>query len=198
MTSDDTCVRAPARLLTAVCDVPPPAGIAPKSPPRRVADTQRQQLLVRVRRRLASLRERPPCGDRFSEAHERDPERAGPEHQDHAGVRQRHARQPGGMAPTVSTPIAFNPSRAEAAIPRITAASGDGARGTYREMRSMTPIVTVARTRVGGDVWGRAAIRWTDGLKYGSLVQVQPKQLGYLVHDDHDANPGFESSEHGL
>jgi hypothetical protein len=37
VTSDATGVRAPARALTAVCDVPPPDGIAAKSPPARLA-----------------------------------------------------------------------------------------------------------------------------------------------------------------
>ena len=37
VTSVASCVRAPARRFTAVCDVPPPDGIAPKRPPPALA-----------------------------------------------------------------------------------------------------------------------------------------------------------------
>ena len=37
VTSEAFCVRPPTERTTAVCDVPPPAGIAPKKAPEKLA-----------------------------------------------------------------------------------------------------------------------------------------------------------------
>ena len=46
VTSSATWVRAPAWRLTAVWDVPPPDGMAPRNAPRRVRDSRREQLPI--------------------------------------------------------------------------------------------------------------------------------------------------------
>ena len=93
VTSSASCVRAPARRLTAVCVVPPPAGIAPKTAPPAFASPVASQLLVRPGLRLLARREGAPGGDRLGEAHQRDAQGAGPELRDEREVREGEGRQ---------------------------------------------------------------------------------------------------------
>ena len=93
VTSEAFCDRPPAARTTAVCEAPPPPGIAPNSAPPRLAAP------VATSSRLASMGGSSRAGkgathrDRFGETHQRHPER--PRHQllDQRKIRQRERRE---------------------------------------------------------------------------------------------------------
>ena len=58
VTREVRCVRPPAARTTAVCDVPPPAGIAPDSATGEVARADGDQLAIGIDRRIAGAGER--------------------------------------------------------------------------------------------------------------------------------------------
>jgi hypothetical protein len=107
--------------LTAVCEVPPPAGIAPKSPPTTLP-AERHQLLVRRRPRLARLTEGAPGGDGLGELINAMPSAAGHTvRADRSG-----AVKPGRPADVADRlqPRCANPNSAEAAMAAPMARSG--------------------------------------------------------------------------
>ena len=100
--------RPPAACTTAVCDVPPPAGIAPNRAPARFAAPVATSSAIGVDRRIRRRGEGAPGGDRLGEAHQRDAERT------RCAAAATSARsgsvsdgRPCGISPTVDTPSAF-------------------------------------------------------------------------------------------
>lgn len=87
VTSEAVCVRPPAALTTPVCEVPPPAGMAPKQGAAEICCPRRDQLAVGVDGRVAGADERPTRGDAFGEAHQGDAERTRQERLDQGGIR---------------------------------------------------------------------------------------------------------------
>ena len=111
-------MRAPAARLTAVCDVPPPAGMAPEERAgRRCARPVASSSRFGARRRLAAAREGTPGGDGLGEAHQRDAERRRPELRARRDVGQGERRQARGMWPTSSTPEGLQAEQADAGDP---------------------------------------------------------------------------------
>ena len=93
MTSDAFCVRPPTARTTAVCDVPPPAGMAPKKAPDRLAaPVARSSRSARIGGSDGSG-EGAAGGDRFGEAHQGDADRPGQQLHHKIGVGQRDRRQ---------------------------------------------------------------------------------------------------------
>src|SRR5262249_54074416 len=87
-----TCVRAPAFRLTAVCEVPPPPGIAPNRPPTTFAAPVATSSWFGPGRR--GRRETPAGGDRLREAHERHGYGRGPERLEERRIRPHERREP--------------------------------------------------------------------------------------------------------
>ena len=93
VTSDAFCVRPPTARTTAVCDVPPPAGMAPKKAPARLAAPVASSSRFGSIGGSARRGEGAPGGNRFGEAHQRDAERARQHLPGEGEVGQRHRRQ---------------------------------------------------------------------------------------------------------
>ena len=197
VTSDALCVRPPAARTTAVCDVPPPAGIAPNSAPPRLAAP------VATSSRLASIGGSPgranarPAAIDLGEAHQRDAERA---RQRAAATSARSGSvidgSPCGIWPTVETPSACRPKNHDAAMPPPTATSGAGECGHRRSMPTSTTSVAAATASVSNEVSGRCC---SDAEQVGEealLGDVDAEQLGHLVEHDHEADAGLEAGQH--
>ena len=148
VTSEAFCVRPPTARTTAVCEVPPPAGIAPNKAPRQIRGAGRHQLPVGGDRGVARRRKRPPGGDRFGKAHQGDAQRPGQQlpHQVEARQRQRGQRLRNGARrlrrPTSagrkttkprSRPPTTNSGADECGFSRSSHQQGDQRRGGNRD-----------------------------------------------------------------
>ena len=152
VTISASCVRAPARRLTAVWDVPPPEGMAPRRAPAAfpspVASSSRLALgggsSVRAKARPAAtvsvklIRAMPMAPDQRAS----DIEKSGSVSEE----------KPFGMWPTTSTPRAFSPSRPAPAMPAATATSGAGTRGKKCSRPTRIAIMATATASVTTDV----------------------------------------------
>ena len=202
VTSAASCVRAPARRFTAVCDVPPPAGMAPKRPPTRVGERRSRAAPGWRRRAARRSREGAAGGDGLGEAHQRDAERAparAARTSDEVGQRERRQAARDRARPS-STPEAPEPSSAEPAMPAATATSGAGsarqrsARGRPGA-RSWRPPTASVGSRASAA--GARTIASTF-CEEAALVEVDAEQLRHLVEDDHEPDAGLEADEHRL
>ena len=126
VTRPATWVFAPARRFTAVCDAPPPAGIAPSRPPAALASAGRDQLAVRRGRGSPGAANARPTAMVSVKLMSAMPAAAGHicsdeieigQHERRQLLRHRADRGHAGLA---------QPERAEAAIARPIATSGTG------------------------------------------------------------------------
>ncbi len=92
VTSWAICERAPARRFTAVCDIPPPDGIAPKNAPARLPPPVASSSRL-ARGSGSSLAQRAADGDRLGETHQGDAACARPHLTDQREVGQGQVRE---------------------------------------------------------------------------------------------------------
>ena len=145
-------LRAPAFRLTAVCDVPPPEGMAPRSAPaafpRPVAKSSR---LARGAGSSLRAKARPAAtvSVKLISAMPRAPAQRPPARETSGSTTD---GKPVGMWPTSSTPRAFRPSSDAPPIPAATATSGAGNRGKKRARPSRIATVATVTASVGSEV----------------------------------------------
>ena len=196
VTREVRCERPPAALTTAVCEAPPPAGIAPVSAPARLlAPTATSS-------RFASTGGSPGWAKARAEAIDSVklisaiPAAAGASWMMSERSGSVIDGSPWGILPMVETPSAARPKNHDAAMPRPTATSGAGAFGQSRSIATSTTSVATRHAerqqRGLGDVLGDAQQVGKEAL----LGDVGAEQLGYLVEHDHQADAGLEAGEH--
>src|SRR5712675_2047102 len=93
VTSDAFWVRPPTERTTAVCDVPPPAGMAPKKAPEKFAAPVASNSRLGLMGGSGCLANARPRGDRLSKTHQGDAEGPGQQLQDQAEARKRDRGQ---------------------------------------------------------------------------------------------------------
>ena len=93
VTRDAICVCPPTARTTAVCEVPPPAGMAPNKAPARLAATSCKKFAVGLDGRLRWGCKGSAGGDRFGKAHQCDAKRAGQELLDEVETGQGNRRE---------------------------------------------------------------------------------------------------------
>ena len=154
MTSSANCVRAPARRLTAVCEVPPPDGMAPRSAPPAFASPVAANSWFGRRcgsSLVAKARPAAIVSVKLISAMPRAPGQSCATSEKSGKVKD---GRPRGISPTVSTPWACNPNRRTLAIAMATTISGAGARGKKCSSPINRRIMTIPTARVGSDVSG--------------------------------------------
>ena len=156
----------------------------------------RDQLAVRVDRRIFRPREGAARRDRLGEAHERDPERARREVRDQGGIRQRERRESLRNQADRRDAERLQAEVPGRRIPPPTATSGAGEWGQRRSMPIRTSSVAAGHgerdPRGLGDVAGHAE----DVAEEPLLGDVDPEELRHLVEHDHEADAGLEAREH--
>ena len=198
VTSDAVCDRPPAARTTAVCEVPPPAGIAPKSaPPRLAAPVASSSRFARIGG-SPGRGEGAPRRDRLGEAHQRDAERARQQRFDQREVRQRERRQSlRNQADRRDTHARRRPKNHDAAMPPPTATSGAGACGHRRSMPISTSSVAAATASVMQRRLGHVMRDAEQVAEEALLRDVDAEQLRHLVQHDHEPDPRLEARQHG-
>ena len=148
VTSDAFCVRPPTARTTAVCDVPPPAGMAPKKAPAKfaapVASSSRLGL-IGGSVWMANARPAAIVSVKLIRAM---PSAPGSNCSTKLGVGSVIDGSDCGMSPTVATPAAPRPNNHDAAIPPATTASGAGEWGLTRSMARSRSSATTPMVRV--------------------------------------------------
>jgi len=178
VTSDAFCVRPPAARTTAVCDVPPPDGIAPNTAPARLlAPTATSSRLASTGGSPGAANARPAAivSVKLISA---IPAAAG--NSCKASDRSGNVTEPipCGMWPTIETPSASRPSAHAAAIPRPTAASGAGDRGHRRSIATRMTSVATATASVSSEVSAMCCATLSRSGKKPCLVMWVPRSLG--------------------
>ncbi len=178
VTSSATCVRAPARRLTAVWDVPPPAGMAPKKAPpalaRPVARSSRLGLSsgssVRANARPAAI-----VSVKLMRAMPRAPGQSRPASERSGSTGD---GRPAAIFPMASTPRASSPRRAIAAIPAATTTSGAGTLGRKCSNARSSAMVPTPTRSVGQEVSGMLRKRAARLRKKPVLGKWTPRSFG--------------------
>ena len=200
VTSAASCVRAPASRFTAVCEVPPPAGIAPRNAPPAFARPVASSSRFACGARLAALGERAPGRDRLGEAHQRDAQRRRPESLRSArGPAGRGTADPVGTWPTVCHAVGpagrADSWRRSRRRPRSAAPAraGSGARSPpgWRSSRRRPPP-SPATSRECPVTMARRL--WRND----PLAKVDAQQLRNLIQHDDESDPRLESDQHRL
>jgi len=157
-----------------------------------------KKLGIGSQRRLVALDERARGGDRFGEAHERDTERAGPQLLSEVKVGHGEGRD---------TRRDRSDERHAVALEREQADRRNGGRDDHEGRGPAGPqFLDDHESGNGQDACCERCERrvgqiQTDGLdvvKEGALLEVDAEDLGQLIDDDHDADAGLESDQHGL
>ena len=178
VTRDAFCVRPPTARTTAVCDVPPPAGMAPKKAPARLAaPVARSSRLALIGGSDGAAKARPAAivSVKLIRAMPIAPGSSCTTRSGAGSVIEGSAR---GMRPTVATPTALRPANQDTAMPAPTTTSGAGECGQTRSMirsstRAATPIARVTR-----EVSGRCWTRLSTSRRKPSFVMWMPNSFG--------------------
>ena len=158
VTSSANCVRAPALRFTAVCDVPPPAGIAPNSPPPTFASPIASSSRF-ARGRGSSAAENARAAAMLSvKLMSAMPTAAGQSSATSASCGQTQLGSPRGTLPIVVMPALGRSSKPQIAMPAATAISGAGARGAKRSSANSRTTIPTENARVSNDVCGRCSV----------------------------------------
>ena len=163
-----------------------------------VCQPRRQQLAVRLRRRLAALAERAARRDGFGEAHQRDAERGRQECRQHGGVRPCQGRQPRRHVADGRHAVIRQAEQFDGGNP---GGHCDQGRGRTREpMLQGDQQADHDRPDSHGRERGlRQPL--DDGkqvVKQRAFVEMNAEQLRQLIHDDHDADASLEADQHRL
>ena len=170
--------RAPARRLTAVCEVPPPAVMVPKNAPKVLASpVASSSRFGRTGGSPLAVKALPAAivSVKLIRAIPR-----APGHRCSTRARSGRTRpgRPRGRWPTAATPRSARPNRRMPRIPAAAAMSGAGAVGRTRSSPTSRMSMTAPTARVGSEVsgtaWSRAPRLW----KKPSLTKWTPSSLG--------------------
>ena len=154
VTSDAFCDRPPAARTTAVCEVPPPAGIAPNSaPPRLAAPVAISSRLALIGGSAGPAKARPAAIDSVKLISAM-PSAPGSNCSISARSGIVNDGSPCGIRPTIETPSACRPKNQDAAMPPPTATNGAGECGHRRSMPISTSSVATATASVISEVSG--------------------------------------------
>lgn len=178
VTSDAVWERPPACRTTAVCEVPPPAGMAPNSAPPRLAAP------VAISSRLASITgsSRPakarPAAIVSVKLISAMPSAPGRSCSTSARSGSVSEGRPCGITPTVETPRPSRPSSHAAAMPPPTATSGAGECGHRRSMPNSTSRVAPATATVRSEASGTCCTSASASRKKPCFSMCTPSSLG--------------------
>ena len=196
VTSDAFCDCPPTERTTAVCEVPPPAGIAPSSAPPRLAAP------VAISSRFASIGGSPgrakarPAAIVSVKLISAIPSAPGA----NCWISERSgnvsAGKPCGIRPTVETPSACRPKNHDAAMAPPTATRGAGECGQRRSMPISTANVAAATASVISEVSGMCCARLREVDEEPVLGEVDSQQLRHLIQHDHEADARLEAGQH--
>ena len=178
VTSDALCDRPPAERTTAVCEVPPPAGMAPRNAPARfpapVATSSRFASIGgspgRVKARPAAI-----VSVKLMSAIPRAPGASSAISPRSGSV---SGGKPRGIRPTTETPSACRPKNHDAAIAPPTATRGAGECGRSRSMPTSTANVAAATASVIHEVSGRCRATPTTSRKNPCFATWTPRSFG--------------------
>ena len=196
VTSEALCDCPPAARTTAVCEVPPPAGIEPSSAPPRLAAplaTSSRFASIGGSDERANARPAAMLSVKLMSAIPRAPGTSRP-------IRERSGIVSGGkpacITPTVETPRACRPKYHDAAMAPATATSGAGECGRSRSRPIKIAKVAAAtrqrdQRRVGKMLHDREQIA-----EETRLGDVDAQELRHLVEDDHEADARLEAGQH--
>ena len=178
VTNDASCDFPPAARTTAVCDVPPPAGMMPNSaPPRFAAPVASSSRFALTGGSSGRAKARPAAIDSVKLI-KAMPSAPGPSSPTSAGSGSVSDGKPRGISPTIETPIFSSPRNQAAAIPPPTATSGAGECGQSRSIAIRTAKVARATISVIVEVSGRWLATLTTSKKKPCLVMWMPSNLG--------------------
>jgi hypothetical protein len=184
--------------LTAVWLVPPPAGIAPNSPPAIFGRAQSQQFLIRRGARLTRFGERTARRDGLGETHQRDARSRGPHLRDEVELRPHQRGKSARDAAHHS-----NAQLLQAQQARRGDAHRDreqGCRCARQEaLQTEDQCEHYQRQHQSGD--GRLRHVLEDGkevAKEPGLLDMDAEQLRDLIDHDHQPDPRLETSQHRL
>ncbi|MDT4854920.1 hypothetical protein FQZ97_892480 [compost metagenome] len=155
VTSPASCVRAPASRFTAVCVVPPPAGMAPSKAPPMLANPVATSSRLGCGVGSSLWAKARPAAIVSVKLISAMPMAAGQSWTSSCQSGSVTAGSPVGTTPTVATPKRSRPNRLMAPIPIATATSGAGARGAKRFITNRVAIVKTAMATVGSDACGK-------------------------------------------
>jgi hypothetical protein len=178
VTIEATCERAPACLLTAVCEVPPPEAMAPSSaPPAFAIPVASSSRLGRSggSPRAANARAAAIDSVKLMSAHPSAPGQSSSTSERSGSTSDGHPR---GIVPTVSTPRASRPSNAIAATPTATATSGAGSFGRKRSSAISKSNVATPSTNAGQSRCGTASTSATTLWKNPPFGKWTPSSFG--------------------
>ncbi len=178
VTSDARCERPPTERTTAVCEVPPPAGIAPSNAPPRLAAP------VATSSRLASTGG--SCGSAKARAAamlsvkliSAMPRAPGSSAWISAASGQVSAGRPRGIAPTTATPAVCRPNSHDAPMARPTASSGAAECGFQRSSSTSSAKLAPATASVSHDIAGSSCTIAIASRKKPCLSMCTPISLG--------------------
>jgi len=178
VTSDDFCVLPPTARTTAVCEVPPPAGMAPRKAPHRLAaplaNSSRSALIGGSDDAAKAL----PAAIVSVKLIKAMPSAPG----SNWCTRPKSGRvidgNPCGITPTVATPAAFNAKNHDAAIPPAMAASGAGEWGSNFSKETSKSSVAMVTARVVIDVPGMLCATLKMSWKKLCLTMWMPSSFG--------------------
>ena len=178
VTSEAFCECPPTARTTAVCDVPPPAGIAPSSAPPRFAApvaTSSRFASIGVSSPRANARPAAIVSVKLISAMPSAPGAS-------CAASARSGRvgfgRPCGMRPTVDTPTACSPSNHDAAMLAPTAISGAGECGFQRSIAISSAKVAVATASVAPDAAGNCCRVAARSAKKPCFAMWMPNSLG--------------------
>ena len=194
-----TCVRAPAFRFTAVCEVPPPPGIAPKRPPSRFAAPVATSSWFGSGRGSPGAANARPAAIVSVKLMSAIATAAGQSASSSDSSGRTNGGRPLGMCPTTA-----DARRLQAEVVRrrdarrrppaaARAAAGQGARGRSRPRASRSPTASV-----GIEVSGRCRTSEPSVADPADLVVVDAQQLRRLVEHDHEPDARLEAGEHRL
>ena len=178
VTSPATWVRAPALAFTAVCEVPPPQGMAPKKPAATLAaPVASSSWSGSMRDSPRRWKARPAAMDSVKLI------RAMPAAAGHNGNSSErsgsvNSGKPAGIAPTTLTPASASPSSSDAAIAPATTTSGAGARGVNACISPMAAKLAAATSTVGSDASGMCPAIASRSRRNPLLSMCSPSSFG--------------------
>ena len=199
VTSCASWVFAPARRLTAVCDVPPPAGIAPNRPPPTLASPRASNSRLGTGRGSCGCANARPAAIDSVKLISAMPTAAGHICRTISSCGQVNDGRPRGTSPTIATPAACSPSNAETTMAAATASSGAGALGRKRSRPKINARMPSDSSTVTSDDCGRCCTIASTSRKKPVLSMWMPSSFGTwsttITRPMPDLNPVSTGSE---
>ena len=197
VTRDAFCVRPPTARTTAVCEVPPPAGMAPKKAPARLAAPVARSSRSALMGGSAGAAKARPAAIVSVKLINAMPSAPGKSCWTRPRLGSVIDGSDRGMNPTVATPRESRPTNHESPIPALTTTSGAGEWGQSRSIANSASIAAMAMARVSSDVFGQMVRHAQNVAEEAFLRDVHAEQLRHLIEHDHEADAGLEAGQNG-